>query len=82
MKVRHLLFAEAARRGFPTSPEERNSIIESAASSLDVGADQIEASMYADLDSEAILESHPEISAEALLRESASLSPLKPAQPL
>jgi predicted nuclease of restriction endonuclease-like RecB superfamily len=69
VKARHLLFTEAARRGFPTSPEERLSIIESAASILGVSAEQVESSIYADLDAEAVLESCPEIGVKDLLRQ-------------
>jgi predicted nuclease of restriction endonuclease-like RecB superfamily len=69
LEVRHSLFAEAARRGFPTSPEAREEIIRGVASALGLQPQQVEESMYADLDSEEALESCPSISPIDLLKQ-------------
>ncbi len=69
LEARHTLFQEASRRGYPTSPEDRRLILEEAASHLNVSTEQLEASMYADLDSEMTLQSAPKISPLELLKE-------------
>ena len=68
LKVRHMLFELAARKGYPTSPEEREALVCEVASALGLTADQVESSMYADLDSEAVLESCPSLDAVSLLK--------------
>jgi len=68
LTARHMLFAEASRRGYPTSYEERNSIVEYVASNLKVSIEQLEDSMYADLDSEMVLEYAPSMSPLDLLK--------------
>ena len=68
LTARHMLFAEASKRGYPTSYEERISIVEHVASSLKVSTEQLEDSMYADLESEMVLEYAPSISPIELLK--------------
>jgi len=68
LKVRQTLFKLAAERGYPTSPEEREALICEAASALGLTPEQVESSMYADLDSEAFLESCPSLDAVSLLK--------------
>ena len=69
LKVRHMLFAEAARRGFATSPAERETAVSEVASTLGLSPVQVEESMYADLDVEAVLESHPSLDPVSLLKQ-------------
>ena len=69
LKIRHMLFSEASKRGFPTSAEERRSILEAVASNLNVSVEQVESSIYADLDSEEVLESCPKFDAVQLLKQ-------------
>jgi len=69
LTARHALFEEASARGFPTSEAERRAIMEAAAAKLGVSPEQLEASMYADLDSEMILESAPKMDPVELLKE-------------
>jgi predicted nuclease of restriction endonuclease-like RecB superfamily len=69
LKVRHMLFAEASRRGFPTSPEERKAIVLEVASALALAPSDVEESMYADLDSEEVLESCPSLKPMDLLKQ-------------
>jgi len=69
LKVRHMLFAETSRRGFPTSPEEREAIVREVASALNLSPNQVEESMYADLDAEEVLESCPSLNPIELLKQ-------------
>ncbi|MGB9960017.1 MAG: DUF790 family protein [Candidatus Bathyarchaeales archaeon] len=68
LEARHVLFAEASNRGYPTSLEERRRMFEDVAARLKVSAEQLEASMYADLESEIVLESAPKLSPVELLK--------------
>ncbi|MEM2093583.1 MAG: DUF790 family protein, partial [Candidatus Bathyarchaeia archaeon] len=56
-EARHKLFQKASARGYPTSPLERRIIIEEVARELSVSPEQLENSMYADLEEEEVLES-------------------------
>ena len=69
LKVRHALFTEASKRGFPTTPEERLALAQDAASALGLTPVQVEESMYADLDSEEVLESCPSVRPTDLLKQ-------------
>lgn len=68
LEARHALFAETSERGYPTSIEERRRILEDVAARFKASAEQLEASMYADLESEMILKSAPKIGASELLK--------------
>ena len=65
LKVRHMLFAEAAARGF----QKRNAVVRDVASALGLTPEQVEESMYADLDAEEVLEHCPTISPADLLKQ-------------
>lgn len=65
--VRRELFAAAGRR-IPATPEERAAIIEEVAKKLGVTVEQVESSLYADLDSEKVLQSAPQMDAVQLLK--------------
>ena len=65
LKVRHMLFAEAAARGF----QERDAIVREVASALGLTPGQVEESMYADLDAEEVLELCPAVSPMDLLKQ-------------
>lgn len=69
LEARHALFIEASRRGCPTSLEERRRLFEDVAARFKASAEQLEASMYADLDSEMTLQSAPKTSPVELLKE-------------
>lgn len=69
VEARHALFAEASTRGFPTSEEERRVILETVAAKFNVSPERLEASIYADLDSEMVLEQAPEVKPIQLLKE-------------
>lgn len=69
VEARHALFAEASSRGFPTTEAERRLRLETVAARLGVSPEQLEASMYADLESEMILESVPTVEPVELLKE-------------
>lgn len=51
-KIRHLLFEKASALGFPTTLEERSDIIKMVADELNVKPEEVEQSIYADLNSE------------------------------
>lgn len=68
LTVRHAIFAEVAKKGYPITLEERQKIVETVASALKVSLDQIETSMYADLDSEMILKSISSVNSVDLLK--------------
>jgi predicted nuclease of restriction endonuclease-like RecB superfamily len=68
-EARHMLFTEAARAGFPASPDERRRILEAAAAKVRASPEQLESSMYADVDTEMALEHAPAISPAELLKQ-------------
>ena len=53
--------------GPATTPEQRKTIIETVASQLEISSEQLEETMYADLDSELILQDFKPVSAQVLL---------------
>lgn len=69
LKLRHLLFAEAAKRGSAASPQEREAILWEVASRLGLSPTQVEESMYADLDAEAVLVTCPSLMPADLLKQ-------------
>lgn len=68
LTARHALFTEACKRGFPANEAERKRIIEDVASTFKVSPEQVEASMYADLDSEMILDAAAKVVPVELLK--------------
>ncbi|MEM2137051.1 MAG: DUF790 family protein, partial [Candidatus Methanomethylicia archaeon] len=69
LEARHTLFSEASKRGYPVDLEDKQRIFELVASKFNISVEQLEASMYADLETEMILESVPKISPIELLKE-------------
>jgi predicted nuclease of restriction endonuclease-like RecB superfamily len=68
IKIRHLVFSEAAKRGFPKNEEERRKIIEEISKRFNISIEELEENLYSDLDSEMILQSSPEIDPIELLK--------------
>lgn len=68
-KIRYLLFEKASILGHPTSLEERNNIIKMVANELNIKPEEVEKSIYADLNSEDELSYFQSIDAMDLLRE-------------
>ncbi|MEM4706700.1 MAG: DUF790 family protein, partial [Candidatus Methanomethylicaceae archaeon] len=68
-KIRHLLFEEASILGYPTTFEERNNIIKIVANKLNIKPEDVEQSIYADLNSEDKLSYFQNINAIDLLKE-------------
>jgi predicted nuclease of restriction endonuclease-like RecB superfamily len=69
LKVRHMLFVEAAKKGFAASTQEREAIVREVASALGLSPSQVEESMYADLDAESVLQSCPNVKPTELLKQ-------------
>jgi predicted nuclease of restriction endonuclease-like RecB superfamily len=67
--LRRRIYQAAGRLGLPTTPERRSQIIRTVASDLGLPAQTIEESMYADLDSELVLEKFESLSPHELLEE-------------
>jgi len=64
LEVRRFLFS----RGFVTSLSERRKIIEECAKTFGISEDEVERSIFADLEEERIIRSVPKLSAEELIR--------------
>jgi predicted nuclease of restriction endonuclease-like RecB superfamily len=67
-EARNRLFHVAAREGIPTAMEERKRILEEEAAQLEVSGEELEGSLYADLDEELVLTEFQPIAAEVLMR--------------
>jgi hypothetical protein len=67
--LRRKIFQATEKLGLPTTPEKRNRIIETVASELKTTPETVEESLYADLDSELILERFDPMPPDELLRE-------------
>lgn len=67
--LRRRIFHAAAKHGLPTTPEQRTRIVEVAASELKVTSETVEEFLYANLDTELILEAFEPISPLELLQE-------------
>ena len=67
-EARSRLFKAAAREGIPTTLEERMRIVEEEAAQIEVSAEELEFSLYSDLDEELILTEFQPLDAEALVR--------------
>jgi len=66
--VRQELFAVSARKGFPTTEGERQAIVVEVAEKLKITLEQLESSLYADLEAEKILQSATQEDAVQLLK--------------
>ncbi len=67
--IRRLVFEEANRHGTVTSEETRAEILEKIAEHLDVAVDDVEESLYGDLEDELILKEFYPLSPEDLLKQ-------------
>jgi predicted nuclease of restriction endonuclease-like RecB superfamily len=68
-ELRRRLFQTTGKNGPATTPEQRKSIIASVTSQLKISTEQLEESMYADLDSELTLQDFYSVSPQKLLEE-------------
>jgi uncharacterized protein len=68
-ELRRKIFQTTGKTGPATTPEQRKTITENVASQLKISTDEVEESMYADLESELRLEDFNCISSESLLEE-------------
>ncbi|HDH45587.1 MAG TPA: DUF790 family protein, partial [Thermococcus sp.] len=69
VEVRRTVFSISAEQGIPLTSEEREKILQQAAERMGVSSQEIEATLYADLDSEKILVSIGEFLPEELIRQ-------------
>jgi hypothetical protein len=67
--LRRKVFQATGKFGVPTTPEQRSRIIAAVASELKMPAERVEESLYADLESELVLERFDPPSSEELLKE-------------
>jgi len=67
--LRRKIFQATEKLGLPTTPEQRSRIIAAIASELKMPAERVEESLYADLESELVLEKFDPPSSEELLKE-------------
>jgi uncharacterized protein len=68
-ELRRNIFEVTGKTGPATTPEKRRAIIEQVSAQLGVPSEKIEEEMYADLDSELILQEFKPVPAQALLEE-------------
>ncbi len=68
VKIRHLVFYESSKRGYPKTEEDRRKIIEEISKQLNISIEEIEENLYSDLDSEMILQYIPKIDPIELLK--------------
>ncbi len=69
VKARRQVFETAHERGIPTSQKERQTILHQAASILEITVEELEESLYGDLEGELILKDFKRVSPETLLRQ-------------
>lgn len=69
VRARREVFKTARRRGFPTSPEERQVILHEAAGELKVTVEELEESLYGDLKNELVLKDFNPVKPEALVKQ-------------
>jgi predicted nuclease of restriction endonuclease-like RecB superfamily len=66
-ELRRRLFQATGENQFATTPEHRKTIIEKVAAELEISSEKLEESMYADLESELILQDFEPVSPQELL---------------
>jgi hypothetical protein len=66
-ELRRKIFQATGKTGPATTPEQRKAIIEIVAAQLKISSEQLEETMYADLESELILQDFNPVSAQELL---------------
>lgn len=69
VELRRKIFEKSVEMGIPTSPQERKSVVEAVAAELGINTQDADKYLYADLDSELILEKFEIIPALELLKE-------------
>lgn len=69
VNLRRKTFQLTEKLGLPTTPEQRNRIVETVASELEIPPQTVEESLYADLDSELVLENFDPPAPQDLLKE-------------
>ena len=67
--LRRKIYQKAAEAGLPTTPEQRQQIIEAVASEVKVNAETVDEFFYADLDTELVLEEFNPLSPVELIQE-------------
>jgi predicted nuclease of restriction endonuclease-like RecB superfamily len=69
IKARRKVFKTSHEKGFPTTPEARRSVLNQAAGELEITVEELEGSLYADLEDELILENFEPLNPEALVNQ-------------
>ena len=69
VKARRQVFEIAHEKGLPTTPDARQAVLHQAALDLGVTAEELEESLYGDLEDELILKSFEPVDAEALVKQ-------------
>lgn len=69
VEARRQVFTIAHREGFPTTPEKRQKLLGKAASALAVTGEELESSLYGDLEEELVLQAFDPVVPEALLKQ-------------
>ena len=69
IKARRQVFKTSHKKAFPTTPEARQAVLEQAAGELEVTVEDLEESLYADLEHELSLEGFEPLDPEALVKQ-------------
>ncbi len=69
IKARRQVFKIAHKKGFPTTPEARETVLNQAARELEVTVEELEESLYGDLEDELILKDFKPVDPEALVKQ-------------
>ncbi len=69
IKARRQVFKTSHKKAFPTTPEARQAVLDQAAAELEVTVEELEESLYADLEHELILEGFEPLDPEALVKQ-------------
>jgi predicted nuclease of restriction endonuclease-like RecB superfamily len=69
IKARRQVFKISHRKAFPTTPEARQAVLNQAAAELEVPVEELEESLYADLEHELTLEGFEPLDPEALVKQ-------------
>ena len=69
IQARRHVFKIAHKTGFPTTPEEKRTILHQAAEELDVTIEELDKSLYGDLENELTLKNFNPINVEALVKQ-------------
>ncbi len=69
IRARRQIFKISHRKGFPTTPEARRGVLHQAARELEVTVEELEESLYGDLEDELILQDFEPVDPEALVKQ-------------